>query len=404
MIRKALHSLLLRRHFWRYATFSEIAELYTARVLHLAAQNISSAFMSVFMYQAGVPIYQIGLAFALFYFFKFIISLPLAAIVGRIGPKRSILIANILFIPAMAFYAASNGQIGVPIIISFALQGAAGTLYGIAHQIGFSKVKNMENAGKEIGYMNIFEKLTAALSPLLGGLLALWFGPQAVAVLASLLFAFAAAPLLRTGEVVQTGRKLVLRGFTWRLFLPHLAPNITTGFDAFSSGTIWGLFTAIIIIGTDSNSVYAANGLLMSTVLVSAILASFVYGRIIDRKKGKQLMYAGVIAKALTHLTRPFVGSMPVAAALNVVNEAATTAFVMPYTRGYFDNADISGLRITYMGLQDMSTSLGAGIAASVFGLWAYIWGPEAALTNYFFLAGAIVLIVLTARFPLYKK
>lgn len=404
MIRKALHSLLLRRHFWRYATFSEIAELYTARVLHLAAQNISSSFMSVFMYQAGVPIYQIGLFWAGFYFFKMLISLPLASLVGRIGPKHATLLANILYIPAMAFFALSDGQVSVALFMSLALQGAAGTLYGISHQIGFSKVKNIEHAGKEIGYMNIFEKLTIGLSPLIGGLLALIVGPQIVVAISAVLFALAAAPLLRTGEVVQTGRKLVLRGFTWRLFLPHAPSSVAMGFDTFASGTVWYLFTAIIIIGTVGDGVYAANGLLMSTVLLSAILASFVYGKIIDRRRGRQLMYAGVIANALTHFVRPFTGSMPVAAAVNIANEAATTAFVMPYTRGYFDNADISGLRITYMGLQDMSTSLGAGLCALVLAGWAYFWSPEAALTHFFFLSGAVALVVLTARFPLYKK
>ena len=67
MVKSFLHKLLLRRHFWRYATFSEVAELYTSRVLRLAAVHIVGGFMSVYLYQLGYSVTFIALAWGCFY-------------------------------------------------------------------------------------------------------------------------------------------------------------------------------------------------------------------------------------------------------------------------------------------------------------------------------------------------
>ena len=78
--------MLLRRHFWRHATYSEIAELYMSRMLRMAALYIASAFMSIYLYQNGYSIGHIALFWSAFYLFKSIAALPVAGLVARIGP------------------------------------------------------------------------------------------------------------------------------------------------------------------------------------------------------------------------------------------------------------------------------------------------------------------------------
>ena len=56
MIQKFFHSLLVRRHFWRHASLSEVAELYVSRMLRMAALNIAGVFMSIYLYQLGYSI------------------------------------------------------------------------------------------------------------------------------------------------------------------------------------------------------------------------------------------------------------------------------------------------------------------------------------------------------------
>lgn len=397
---------MLRRHFWRHATFSEVAELYVSRMLRMAAIYLAGSFISIYMYQLGYSVAFIAFFWAAFFIFKALVSLPVARLIAWIGPKHAILISNLLYIPAMIAFAllpTLGPWLLLPIL---AFQALSASMYAIAYLIDFSKVKSVEHAGKEIAYMNIFEKLTTGLSPLIGGFIAYIWGPQVVIIVAAILFALAAAPLLRTGEQVRTNQRLVFKGFPWRLLFGHSIAQFSYGFDVFASGTVWSLFVAVIILGlsADSDAVYAITGLLVSVVFIVAIIASYTYGRLIDRRKGGELMKAGAIGNALTHLIRPFVGSPVVVAGLNAANELATTAFTLPYTRAVFDNADISGARTTYLGLVEVLSNLGAGIAALLLAFAAVASNEEFAMKSFFFIAGAMGLLVLTARFPLYKK
>lgn len=397
---------MLRRHFWRYATFSEVAELYVSRMLRMAAIYLAGSFISIYMYQIGYSIAAIGFFWAAFFIFKSIVSLPVAKLIAWIGPKHAILVSNLLYIPPMIAFAilpTAGPWLLLPILI---LQGLSAAMYSIAYLIDFSKVKSVEHAGKEIAYMNIFEKLTTGLSPLIGGFIAFLWGPQVVIIVAAILFALAAAPLLKTGEQVRTNQKLTFRGFPWKLLFGHTVAQFSYGFDVFASGTVWTLFVAVIILGltSDSNEVYAITGVLVSVVFIVAIVASYTYGRLIDRKKGGELMRAGAIGNAITHIIRPFVISPVVIAGLNAANELATTAYTLPYTRAVFDNADISGARTTYLGLVEVISNFGAGLAALLLAFVALSSSEEFALKSFFFVAAVFALLVLTARFPLYKK
>ena len=400
-----IHRLMLRRHFWRYATFGEVAELYASRVLRMAAIHIAASFMSIYLYQLGYSIVFIGLFWACFYAFKAFIGLPVAALVARIGPKHAILISNLLYIPAMVCFALLP-EYGVWLLApTLVLQGLSAGMYAIAYSIDFSKVKSMEHAGKEIAYMNMLEKITTGLSPLVGGIVALFFGPQVTLVLAAALFSLAAAPLFKTGEPVRVHKKLQFKGFPWRLLFRQSLAQWSVGFDVFASGTVWALYTAILILGiSDENDIYAKTGALLSVVLIAALVASYAFGRLIDRRKGKDLLQVGVVANSITHLLRPFVGTPGTVAGLNAANEVATTAYTMPFTRAVFDNADLSGARTTYLGLIDVLANIGAAMAALLLAGAAYFIGETLSLKTFFFVASGVVLLVLTARFPLYKR
>ncbi|MFI5212717.1 MAG: MFS transporter [Candidatus Saccharimonadales bacterium] len=404
MIKQFLHRFLLRRHFWRYATFSEVAELYASSMLRKLALNISAAFMSVFLYQNGYSIVFIAGYWGIYYFIKMFMAFPAAQFASKFGPKHGILLSNLLYIPAMIMFAFVP-QLGmVALIATSLLQGASATLYNICYYLNFSKVKSVEHAGKEIAYMNIVEKIATGLSPLIGGLLAFFAGPQATMWAAAGLFAVAAIPLLRTGEPPRSRQKLVFRGFPWRLVWRSLVAETGVGFDLVASGTVWSLLVSVVILGTDNNNVYAKLGALLSVVLLAAIASSYAYGRLIDRRRGGELMRFSVIADALVHVVRPFVSSVGVVLGVNVANEVATTGYTMAFTRGLFDTADLSGHRITYLACIEVMANLGAAAAGGIFMVSVLLWGDQQGMRNFFFIAAAVVLIIATPKFHLYRK
>lgn len=406
MILDFFHRLLERRHFWRHATFSEIAELYASRMLRMLALNIVASFMSIYLYQKGFPLIFIFLFWAGFFLYKAIFALPAARLAAFVGPKHGILIANLLYIPAMVAFAFVP-QYGLPLLIIVGIfQASSSVLYAICHAIDFSKVKSVKHNGKELAFMNIIEKVTTGLSPLIGGLLAFFAGPEAVMVIAAILFALAAAPLFYTGEPIPTDQKLIFRGLPWRLVTRNIASQMSVGFDVFTSGTVWSLFVAITILGVSSNSdlIYALNGLLLSVVLFAALASSYAFGRLIDKRRGLELLKASIVIDSIGHFTRPFISHPVTAAGLNALNEVGTTGYMMAYTKGIFDSADLSGQRVTYIGIMEVLANLGACIGAIIAALLVAANGAVLGMQLFFFAAGAIVLLVVTSRFPLYQK
>lgn len=405
MLQKILRRILMQRHFWRYATFSEISELYASRMLRMLAINLAASFMSIFLYQYGYSIAFIALFWGMFFLFKTIISLPAAAVAARIGAKHGILLSNLMYIPSMIIFALVPVYGPFLLIFIVILQGSSAALYSISYSTDFSKVKSTLYAGKEIAYMNIIEKVTTGLSPLIGGFLAFILGPQPVLVIAAILFCLAAAPLMRTGEPERPRQKLNFKGFPWHLIRPNIAPQIAIGFDVFTSGTVWSLFVAVFILGiSSSNAIYIENGALISVVLFAALGASYAYGKLIDGRKGGDLLRIASVGNSLTHVMRAFIGTPVAVAGLNVANEAATTGYTMAYTRALFDNADLSGQRVTYLGLVEAQSNFGAAIAGFLLFFLASMMGDKPSIHLFFFIAAAVVLLVMTARFPLYRK
>lgn len=396
---------LARRHFWRHATFSEVGELYISRMLRMVAINVSASFISVFLYKDGYGLKVIFLYWTSFYLMKVFLALPLASYAAKYGPKHGILLSNILYIPAMLLMSLVPSYGFKALIVSGLLQLMSSTLYNMCYYIDFSKVKQAEHAGKEIAYMNIFEKVATGLSPLLGGALALMWGPAAMMWVAAVFFLLAALPLFRTGEPVKVGEKLEFAGFPWRLAWRSLVANTGVGFDAISSGIVWTLLISVVILaGSTGNSIYAVIGGLASLIVLADIVSSYVYGVIIDRKRGGVLLKFGLAIDILTHASRPFATNVAMAGSLNITNEVGTTAYMMAFTRGMFDVADRTGVRATYIGFVEMMQDLGAALATLVAFTAVSLLGPVSGIRGYFFAAGVFMLVILLARFPLYAK
>ncbi|MBH1980817.1 hypothetical protein I8H83_03055 [Candidatus Saccharibacteria bacterium] len=405
MIQSAIHRLLLRRHFWRYATFGEIAELYTARMLRMTGNAMIATFVAIYMLKNGYPLHFIAGYYAMYFAFKALVSWPSASLVARIGPKHSMLIANIVSIPSLIAFSFLD-DIGIWALAAYTIcQGTSMTLYGIAHLVDFSKVKHDEHAGKEIGYMNIIDKIAAGISPLIGGLIAWLVSPQVTLWVAAVLLIFAALPLLRTAEPVMLGQKLDFRGFPWRQTWRSICAELAIGVDNTTVMVIWPLFLAVVVFAGAGDEVYAQIGALSAITVFVGLFVSHMYGVIIDRNKGRELLHYTTIAKAFTHMLRPFVMT-PISAVLtNVVNETAAAGYAMAFMRGMFDLADRTGHRIVYLLMIELAMNLGGVfISLVMFTALAVTTNAQVALGATFFVAGLTAFLIMTARFPLYRR
>lgn len=405
MIRRFIHRLLLRRHFWRYATFSEVAELYASRTMRLFALRMVAMFTSIYLLQEGYSLLFLTFFWAAFFGYKALFSWPSAQLVAWIGPKRSTLISNIIAAISMVF---------LPFVPEYGLwalgawcilQASSTCMYDISYFVDFSKVKSIEHAGKEIAYMNIFEKIASGVSPVVGGILAFIAGPEVVMVVAAIIFLLAALPLFFSGEPTRLKQKISFRGFPWRLTYRSLIAESAIGFDLFATGTAWSLFMVVVIFAGDGNEIYAKVGLLSSVSIIAALLASYTFGKLIDRRRGRELLQFGAIANSVTHVLRAFVATPVSVVYANIINEASVTAFNMAFTRGMFDTADISGKRIAYLFLILVSLNLGCALAAlALAALIILMPNDELSMRVFFVITAVVTLVIATPRFALYRK
>lgn len=406
MIEKLISRLFTRRHFWRHATFGEVAEIYTSRALRMAALHLVGGFISIYLYKSGYGVASIALFWTVLQLFRALVTLPVAKLVSVIGSKKATFIANILYIPAMigfAFLPSYGLWMLAPIIFFEALSLA---MYSIAYNVGFSKVKSVEHGGKELAFMHVMEKIAGGLSPVIGGFLAMWFGPEVALIVSGVLFMIAAMPLFKTKEQVSLGKPLKISSLPWKLIRGHAHVHASLGFESFIISTVWSLYLAVAIIGLGSdNEVYAVVGILSSVVLFVSLISSIVYGRLVDGNKGRELMKISSVFLSISHLFRITTNTPVGAAFLNAGTEAAYTGAVLPYVRALFDNADRSGNRVAYLGIMELLTSLGAAAAAGILLVASLVFSSDIdALKVTFLSSSAIALLIITARFPIYKK
>lgn len=401
MIKKLLHRLLERRHYWRTVGFSELAELYANRMLRLMAVNMFSGIVGIFMYQIGYPLWQIVGVFAAYFLVKAVSAIPAAYFIGRVGPKHGTLVSNFLYIPSLLALTQLENLHVYALLVFIIVQPLAVTLYTVSYHVGFSKVKHSEHAGKEIGFMYIVEKFGAGLSPVVGGLIAYMFGPETVMWMASILFLLSAGPLFFSPEPVMTHQHIIFRGFNWRATWRNLVSMLSIGADQALSGSIWSLFVAIAVFGTTNNIVYAQVGALLGIAFVASLVFARLYGAIIDRRRGGELLRAAVIGNSLLHATRAFVSTPVGVVMVNVANEATTSGYSMPYLKGQYDMADsLPGYRIVYMAIMEFAVGLGASIMMLILLGLTFLLDDVRGLQVGYIVAAVAVLPIIWHGFP----
>lgn len=402
MFRKLIGFVFRRRHYWRSVSFDEIAELYTSRLITVFAINIINLFAAVYLYKLGYSLSFIALFYAIFYLLRVPFAFIMGKFVAYFGPKHGILLASLLRIPSLAAFAlVSTLQPGEALwaIAAFGLfQQLSAAAYDIAYTVNFSKVKHPEFSGKEIGNMQIIEKIARVASPLVGGAIASAWSPDATIILAGMLFLVSAIPLFASVEPTATKVRMKIAGFPWKLAIPSLVSQTAIGVDFVTSGMAWTLFVTVVIFANYANNIYLTLGALASLGVMVSVVAAWMFGKLVDRHRGGLLLTAGVVANAITHFFRPFIATPVGVMGISIGNEIATSAYSLPFTRVLLDTADTSGFRTTYLMFAEMCVAFGAAIACLL--LWASLelFGVTGGFTAVFIITGAYQLLILVSR------
>lgn len=394
-----------RTHFWRSVGFAELAELYTSRMLRVMSLQMIGGFAAVYLYQLGYGLQFIAWFFFGYFFFRACMAPLVGVTVARVGPKHGMLLSSMGQVVGAVFLA-SVPLFGIASLIGFMVfAGMSRSLYDVCYLVDFSKIKHVEHAGKELGIMQIIERVTTALGPLIGGVIAFFFGPEVMFIVGALLMALSAAPLFFSGEPVKVKQKITLRYFNWRVAKKPLIAQVATGIDINLSGFIWGIFLVVVVLNVEDTKVYAEIGALSSIALFASIAVAYMYGKLVDNHKGKRLLRFSVIGDVILHSIRPFVSTPLHAVAANIANEVVTTGYVLPATRGIFDTADgLPGYRIVYMTLMGTALVIGDCIAMLTLAVLLHLFSDVTAFQLVFVVLAPVLLLIMLHSTAVYRR
>ncbi len=368
------------------------------------AINVGAAFMSVYMLKNGYSVVQVALFWAAYFGFKVILTLPIAQYIASKGAKRAIIISNFLYIPSMIAFIFLPEFGNWALLVTGAFQSISAAMYDIAHNVNFSRVKSVDAAGSQVAKMNIFEQVAKAVSPLIGGLLAMFFDPRAAIAVSAMFFLFAALPLMRTPDTRSKGFSLAPKGFPWRMTARSLLVQMPIGFDVFASGTAWSIFLTTVIFAASDNQVYAELGALTAIVFLVSIAATRVYGKLIDKSSGGSLLFWAAAGNVIVHVLRILVRNPIMVLGTNTAKEVMTAGYSMAYMRGMFDVADRSGYRVLYVGLVILASNVGSAAAALLLAGVIALFNSVNGFMAFYILTAAVSSLIMLARFRVYSR
>ena len=393
------------RHFWRTASFSEIGQLHIARLVRTIAINLGAGLIAVYMYKIGYSLVFISLFWVAYFMLKVVIMLPLAQLIASIGPRKSIIISNFLYVPSMIAFMFVEQYAMPMLVITVIFQTSSAALYDMGYLVGLSRLsRDSSRGGRAVAMMKIAETVAKGLSPLIGGILAMMFDPRASLVVSLLFFVLASIPLIKMVDSMKTGFRLAPRGFNWKQATQSLLVQIPIGFDYYASTTAWSLFLVVLIFASGGNEVYAKLGALTSLILVVSLVSAYAYGKLIDKKAGGQLLVWTAIGSVVSNLFRVFVRTPIAAIGTNAVHEMMATGYSMAYTRGMMDTANQTGYRVFYVAMTQLTVNLGAGLAALVLAVIIALLGDSIGFSVFYAITSVVVIGIAFVRFSVYKK
>jgi len=397
MLKKILRRLLMKRHYWRFVGFDELSELYVSQFLRSLGVSIIGIFMPIYLYVLGYNLKQILGLHIIWFGIRLVIVPILGLYVARFGPKHSMLTSQILYVLYLGFLLTIESQ-QWPLWIIATLGSTAYGLHILAVDVDFSKVKHSNNGGKELGYLTIMVKMGGVVGPLIGGLVANFWSPQASVAIAMVVILLSSIPLFLSKEPVRTRQHLSFKGLSYRTLKRDFVSVMAISNEYVISVIIWPLFAAIFVLGDNT---FAKLGVIVAASTFSAIFFSRFLGSLIDNQQGGALLKAGIWANALLHLFRPFATTTVHAAGINLINEPVSAMYKMPYIKGMYDRADsLEGYRIAYL----TSMAYAEGIARLM--LWSTLFALSYFVSDYtvfvsaFFLGALFSIMISLQRYP----
>jgi len=399
MIEK-IKKIIEKRHFWRTVGFDELSELYISQMLRSLSSSLVGLFVPIYLYKLGHSVMAICGMFVVWFLVRPLWSYVSARIIGRFGPKHAIALSVMAQIIYLSFVLTIQ-TVGWPLWIVGIIGSFCYSLYMMAFEVDFSKIKHSTHGGKELSYMQMFERIGAILGPVIGGLVATFIDPRFTIGLAIVTLCGSLVPIFMSAETVRQNQLIIVKGFPWKRHRRDMYVGAAFALENVVSVTVWPLFLGIFVLRENT---YATLGILAAVSTVTTFVAVFAIGKMIDNNKGLRLLSIGVVLNGILHFVRPL-ATLPVhALAINVADEPLTAMYRMPFLKGRYDAADsVPGYRIVYFMLLELFIAAANILFWGLLTVIAMMISDRAVFQAAFIIGGIMSFLITQQRFAALK-
>ena len=341
---ETFRSMMHLRKNWHSFAFSEMRELYLSMSLKQLALSLIGIFMPVLLYRLGNSVQDIALFFALSFGLRVVGQFFFAYVVSLKGPKHVLRYSYGLLLVLLILLLTLEDR-GWPLWLVAMAYGWHMAAFFIGYHVDFSKIRSHSHSGSQVASMMIALKVASALGPLIGGLVAAWFGIEWTLTLAIVLIIAAVLPLLASGEPVRTHQTLRWKGIVTRKNWRAIALHSGVAIDQTVGVFIWPLVLGAFIF---SDNAYAGVGFVFSATLLVSVMLSRFLGRYIDAaKKTNRVMDVSALFLATSHLGRAFVQSVGGVLFVGGLSEVGVMGSRIQFMKTYYELVDdLKGQRI----------------------------------------------------------
>ena len=279
----------------------ELRELYAFSLFFAFAYALITIFEPVFFYKEGFSLSFIALYYAVHYS-VYVFALPLGGkFAARFGLERSLIISLPAFVAYFITLAAVSEYKDL-VWLAIVFLTIHKIFYWPAFHTLFAKHGEAGNRGTELSWMRVLQYGVGILGPVVGGVIARFFGFPILFIFTACLVMLAAIPLLRTKERFRVS-SFPYR-LPWDMIISPKFRNMSRAMLGMGENLIdmvfWPVFL-FIILGNE-----ARLGIISSIAVGLMTITSFFVGEVADKVSRRYLLRLHLPFLVLSYLFRPF--------------------------------------------------------------------------------------------------
>ncbi|MBT5021560.1 MFS transporter [Candidatus Woesearchaeota archaeon] len=298
-------SHLSHSHLHHFFQNKELNEFYLSIAIRTFGESLISIFIPIFLYQLGYPIYSIILFYIINAAGFLAFSYPGAKLVSKIGVKHSLLWSTPFFIVyylGLRFVETHGWLFYVlPLILSMAR-----VLYNYGYHLNFITHSERKERGEEISFIGIITTLMSLIAPLIGGLIAAYYGFTVLYLIGAGILLLAMTPLFWTKdkhEPIDFGIKDLYCESISKKEIGNIISFTGYAMESIIGRIIWPIFLIIILITVQKTGL-----VVMISMLISVVVFYFA-GRITDKYSKLKILKFGTILYFFAWVGRIFANS-----------------------------------------------------------------------------------------------